>query len=145
MIVAWFSYFPVEWLPGVPDEVQRVPRQHPASWQRVLLAEFEKTRDLRLHIIVLRKYFERSFRFERNGVTFHLVKTLGGTRAPSLFWVDTVLIQRVLRVIKPDVVHVMVDGRIVKSGGPDLALHLEERGYEAIRKEFAPELVAAGA
>jgi Fe-S cluster assembly ATP-binding protein len=53
--------------------------------------------------------------------------------------------QRILNYIKPDVVHVMVDGRIVKSGGPELALHLEEKGYEAIRNEFAPELVAAGA
>ena len=53
--------------------------------------------------------------------------------------------QRILNYIKPDVVHVMVDGRIVKSGGPELALHLEEKGYEAIRKEYAPELVAAGA
>jgi glycosyltransferase involved in cell wall biosynthesis len=103
--VAWFSYFPVEWLTGVPEAVSRLPRQHPASWQRVLLAELEKNPALRLHIIVLRKQFERDLTFERNGVTFHLVKTPGGLRAPSLFWVDTVLIRRVLRAIKPDVVH----------------------------------------
>jgi glycosyltransferase involved in cell wall biosynthesis len=105
LTVAWFSYFPVEWLSGVPEAVRRLPRQHPASWQRVLLTEFEKNPALRLHIVVLRKQFERNLIFERNGVTFHLVKTPGGLRAPSLFWVDTVLIRRVLGAINPDVVH----------------------------------------
>jgi glycosyltransferase involved in cell wall biosynthesis len=105
LTVAWLSYFPVEWLSGVPEPVARLPRQHPASWQRVLLVELEKVPDLRLHIVVLRKQFERDFTFERNGVTFHLVKTPGGLRAPSLFWVDTVLIRRVLRAVRPDVVH----------------------------------------
>ena len=105
LTVAWFSYFPVEWLSGVPEPVARLPRLHPASWQRVLLAELEHVPDLRLHVIVLRKYFERDLVFERKGVTFHLVKTPGGLRAPSLFWVDTILIRRVLRAAKPDVVH----------------------------------------
>jgi Fe-S cluster assembly ATP-binding protein len=43
--------------------------------------------------------------------------------------------QRLLNYIKPDVVHVMVDGRIVKTGGPEVALELEEEGY-ADYKEF---------
>jgi glycosyltransferase involved in cell wall biosynthesis len=103
--VAWFSYFPVEWLSGVPEEVSRLPRQHPASWQRVLLNELETDPGLKLHIVVLRKQFMRNLTFERNGVTFHLIKTLGGTRAPSLFWADTILIGRALRGVKPDVVH----------------------------------------
>ena len=37
--------------------------------------------------------------------------------------------QRLLRFIKPDVVHVMIDGRIVKSGGRELARELEREGY----------------
>ncbi len=37
--------------------------------------------------------------------------------------------QRLLDYIKPNIVHVMVDGKIVQSGGPELALQLEERGY----------------
>ncbi len=41
--------------------------------------------------------------------------------------------QRLLNYIVPDVVHVLVDGRIVKSGGRDLALELEEKGYDWIR------------
>jgi Fe-S cluster assembly ATP-binding protein len=43
--------------------------------------------------------------------------------------------QRLLDYIVPDFVHVMYDGRIVKSAGPELALDLEERGYDWIRKE----------
>ena len=42
--------------------------------------------------------------------------------------------QRLLNYIKPDVVHVMVDGRIVQSGGPEVALQLEEEGYKSWRE-----------
>jgi Fe-S cluster assembly ATP-binding protein len=38
--------------------------------------------------------------------------------------------QRMLNYVQPDFVHVMVEGRIVRSGGPELALELEEKGYE---------------
>ena len=38
--------------------------------------------------------------------------------------------QRILNYVKPDRVHVMIDGRIVKSGGPELANQLEEQGYD---------------
>ncbi len=41
--------------------------------------------------------------------------------------------QRILNYIKPQNVHIMMGGRIVESGGPDLALHLEERGYDWLR------------
>jgi Fe-S cluster assembly ATP-binding protein len=41
--------------------------------------------------------------------------------------------QRMLNYIKPDYVHVMVDGRIIRSGGPELALELEEKGYDWVR------------
>ncbi len=43
--------------------------------------------------------------------------------------------QRLLDFIVPDYVHVLYDGRIVRSAGPELALELEERGYDWIRKE----------
>jgi len=43
--------------------------------------------------------------------------------------------QRLLEYIIPDVVHVLFDGRIVKSGGKELAMQLEEKGYEWIRSE----------
>ena len=40
--------------------------------------------------------------------------------------------QRLLDYVKPDFVHVLAGGRIVKSGGAELALELEEQGYEAV-------------
>jgi Fe-S cluster assembly ATP-binding protein len=42
--------------------------------------------------------------------------------------------QRLLNYIKPHVVHVMVDGKIVRTGGPDVALELEEEGYHDYRE-----------
>ena len=45
--------------------------------------------------------------------------------------------QRLLDHITPDVVHIMVDGRIVKSGGPELALEVERNGYVDLAKEVA--------
>lgn len=44
--------------------------------------------------------------------------------------------QRLLDYIKPDFVHVLYKGRIVRSGGPELALELEERGYDWIKNEI---------
>lgn len=44
--------------------------------------------------------------------------------------------QRILNYIKPDVVHIMLGGRVVESGGPDLALHLEEHGYDWLREKY---------
>ncbi|MGL4280779.1 MAG: Fe-S cluster assembly ATPase SufC [Albidovulum sp.] len=45
--------------------------------------------------------------------------------------------QRLLDHIKPDVVHIMADGRIIKTGGPELALEVEENGYADILREKA--------
>jgi len=45
--------------------------------------------------------------------------------------------QRILNYVKPDVVHVLVKGRIVKEGGPELAHELEATGYDPIIKELA--------
>lgn len=47
--------------------------------------------------------------------------------------------QRLLNYIQPDVVHVMMDGKIVESGGPELAVHLEEHGYEWVREKVEEE------
>src|SRR2546421_8439273 len=44
--------------------------------------------------------------------------------------------QRILNYITPDRVHVMMEGRIVKTGGPELAHELEQKGYEGIRAEL---------
>lgn len=54
--------------------------------------------------------------------------------------------QRMLNYIAPNIVHVMVDGRIARSGGPELALELEESGYDAIIEAMAASAPAkAGA
>ncbi len=45
--------------------------------------------------------------------------------------------QRLLDYIKPDHVHVLSDGKIIKSGGPELALALEEKGYDWVKEEAA--------
>ncbi len=47
--------------------------------------------------------------------------------------------QRILNYIKPQFVHVMFDGRIVESGGPELALQLEEAGYDWVREKYAAQ------
>jgi Fe-S cluster assembly ATP-binding protein len=44
--------------------------------------------------------------------------------------------QRILNYVTPDFVHVMIGGRIVKSGGKELAAELEDKGYEGIRTEL---------
>jgi Fe-S cluster assembly ATP-binding protein len=44
--------------------------------------------------------------------------------------------QRLLNYIKPHFVHIMLDGKLVESGGPDLALHLEDHGYDWVREKY---------
>ena len=51
-------------------------------------------------------------------------------RGPDLGVLLITHYQRILNYIKPDFVHVLVDGRIVDSGGPELAIELEEAGYD---------------
>lgn len=58
-------------------------------------------------------------------------------RSPSRSMIVITHYQRLLNYIVPDVVHVMAKGRIVRCGGPELALELEERGYAAIEAEAA--------
>ena len=48
--------------------------------------------------------------------------------------------QRLLDYIKPDVVHVLYSGRIIKTAGPELALELEERGYDWVIREYEESL-----
>ena len=51
--------------------------------------------------------------------------------------------QRILNFVKPNFVHVMMNGKIVKSGGPELALDLEKQGYDWLGKELKNETAAA--
>ena len=58
-------------------------------------------------------------------------------RTPKNATVVVTHYQRLLNYIVPDFVHVLVDGRIVRSGGKELALELEEKGYDWVRPEAA--------
>ena len=58
-------------------------------------------------------------------------------RSPERSIVLVTHYQRLLNYIQPDVVHVLVDGRILKSGDKSLALELEERGYDWVKREAA--------
>jgi Fe-S cluster assembly ATP-binding protein len=62
-------------------------------------------------------------------------------RGPEMGVIVITHYQRILTYIKPEFVHIMLDGRIVESGSSDLALNLEEHGYEWVREKY--ETVAA--
>lgn len=64
-------------------------------------------------------------------------KGVNSMRSPDRGFLVITHYQRLLDYIKPDIVHVMVDGRIVHSGGPELALELEAKGYEWAKEELA--------
>jgi Fe-S cluster assembly ATP-binding protein len=65
-----------------------------------------------------------------------VAKGVNELRGPEFSAVIITHYQRILRYIEPDRVHVMLDGRIVTSGGKDLAHDLEDKGYEWVRQEF---------
>lgn len=50
--------------------------------------------------------------------------------------------QRILNYIKPQYVHIMLEGRVAETGGPDLALHLEEHGYTWLREKHTDAVTA---
>lgn len=57
-------------------------------------------------------------------------------RGPDLGVLVITHYQRILNYIKPDFVHIMLDGKIAETGGPELAMHLEEHGYEWLREKY---------
>jgi Fe-S cluster assembly ATP-binding protein len=65
-----------------------------------------------------------------------VAKGINELRGPEFSAVIITHYQRILRYIEPDYVHVMLDGRLVTSGGKELALDLEDKGYEWVRQEF---------
>jgi Fe-S cluster assembly ATP-binding protein len=69
-----------------------------------------------------------------------VAKGVNELRGPEFSAVIITHYQRILRYIEPDHVHVMLDGRLVTSGGKELALDLEDKGYEWVRQEFGAEL-----
>jgi Fe-S cluster assembly ATP-binding protein len=76
-----------------------------------------------------------------SGLDIDALKTVADAvnklRAPDRATVIVTHYQRLLNYIVPDFVHVLVDGKIVRSGGKELALALEEKGYDWLRPEAA--------
>jgi Fe-S cluster assembly ATP-binding protein len=66
-----------------------------------------------------------------------VARGVNGMRSPDRAMLLVTHYQRLLNYIVPDVVHVLTDGRIVRSGGKELALELEEKGYGWIEPEAA--------
>jgi len=70
-----------------------------------------------------------------------VAKGVNAMRSPERAMIVVTHYQRLLNYIVPDFVHVLVDGRVVRSGGPELALELENKGYgwaEAEERSAAP-------
>ena len=66
-----------------------------------------------------------------------VAKGVNALRGPNRSILVITHYQRLLNYIDPDVVHIMVDGRIVRTGGPELALEVEENGYADLVREVA--------
>ncbi|MCC4595258.1 Fe-S cluster assembly ATPase SufC [Xanthomonas campestris pv. phormiicola] len=81
-----------------------------------------------------------------SGLDIDALKTVAegvnALRSPERAFLVITHYQRLLDYIKPDVVHVLADGRIVQSGGPELALELEAHGYAWLKDRVAPEATA---
>ena len=81
-----------------------------------------------------------------SGLDIDALKTVAegvnAQRSPDRAFLVITHYQRLLDYIKPDVVHVLADGRIVESGGPELALQLEEHGYEWVKDRITPGATA---
>src|SRR5690606_31600223 len=73
-----------------------------------------------------------------------VAKGVDEMRSPNLGVLIITHYQRLLNYIKPDFVHVMMQGRIVRSGGPELAEKLEAQGYDWIKEELSIEDVTVG-
>jgi Fe-S cluster assembly ATP-binding protein len=75
-----------------------------------------------------------------SGLDVDAIKVVGegvkALRGPEMGIVVITHQQRMLNYLKPDYVHVMMNGQIVKEGGPELADQIEERGYHWIRDEL---------
>jgi Fe-S cluster assembly ATP-binding protein len=81
-----------------------------------------------------------------SGLDIDALKTVAegvnALRSPDRAFLVITHYQRLLDYITPDVVHVLADGRIVETGGPELALELEQHGYAWIKDRIAPGATA---
>ncbi len=75
-----------------------------------------------------------------SGLDIDAVREVAGLvesfRSPEVAVLIITHYSRILRYMRPDRIHIMLDGRIVRSGGPELAEELERKGYDDIRREL---------
>jgi Fe-S cluster assembly ATP-binding protein len=75
-----------------------------------------------------------------SGLDIDALRTVAGSiealRGPDVGILLITHYERILRYVTPDRIHVLIDGRIVRSGGKDLATQLEAKGYDWIREEL---------
>ena len=72
----------------------------------------------------------------------NVAEGVNALRRPERAFLVITHYQRLLDYIRPDVVHVLADGRIVETGGPELALELEAHGYAWVKDRIAPQAAA---
>ena len=49
--------------------------------------------------------------------------------------------ERILTHVRPDHLHILIDGKVALSGGPELVKELEQKGYDWVRQQFGPEVL----
>jgi Fe-S cluster assembly ATP-binding protein len=122
----------------------KVPRELASRYLNDGFSGGEKKRVEILQMLMLQPRFALLDETD-SGLDIDALKVVSkGINAASTPEVGMVLVthyQRLLNYVKPHVVHVFMDGRIVRSGGPELALELEERGYDWLE----PVAAAGGA
>jgi Fe-S cluster assembly ATP-binding protein len=82
-----------------------------------------------------------------SGLDIDAIRLVAGAvselRGPERSFLVITHYMRILSYLPPDVVHVLVDGRVARTGGPELARELEETGYEKLRAGVLPDEVRA--
>ena len=83
-----------------------------------------------------------------SGLDIDALKTIAtgieSLRGPEIGILLITHYERILRYVQPDFVHVLVDGRIVRTGGRELAAELEQKGYDFVREELYKEPAGVG-
>jgi Fe-S cluster assembly ATP-binding protein len=81
-----------------------------------------------------------------SGLDIDALRTVAGAvsamRGPDLGVLIITHYQRILSYVTPDFVHIMLDGRIVEEGGQDLAVEMEQKGYDWVREKHAVKVEA---
>jgi Fe-S cluster assembly ATP-binding protein len=71
-----------------------------------------------------------------------VANAVNAMRGPDLGALIITHYQRILSYIQPDFIHIMLNGRVVEEGGPELAAQLEQKGYDWVREKHAEEVPA---